>query len=81
MNLLSTIWLMLISGVLIFILTMTININKTCSKTEIHYLLPDSAKCRIKLMYFRDAKGDKLPPVSVMSYEPTPDALCWWEMR
>ena len=48
---------------------------------EVHHLLPKGAKCRIKLMYFRDSKGRMLPPASMQTYKVTPDALCHWEIE
>jgi len=40
--------------------------------TETHYLLPKSANCAVKMMYFQDATGDVRPAVRT---------VCHWENK
>jgi len=42
--------------------TITIEkINSLNRETQVHWMLPSDAKCAVKLLWFRDAKGEKYP--------------------
>ncbi len=51
--------------------------------TETKIVLPDNAKCRLKMYYFRDASGDMMPGTVRMAYQVMnkPDMLCHWSME
>ena len=47
---------------------------------EVHYLLPDTAKCRVKMMAFRDKDGNLMPMVPRKVCKQTEESLCHWSI-
>ena len=66
---------------IIIIILLQVTILVKMKNTETHYLLPADKNTAVKLMFYRDSKGNPLPPISMNVHKPTEEIVVTWNVK